>query len=266
VRRGGNSGTRAPTRLEKAMAPPIAPYLPDDDLLAPFRPGEGPRARAYIHPETAVVLGRGSDPARELHIDACLADRVPIYRRRGGGCAVVLDPGNLVVSVALPLPGLGGIRAAYDRMTEWLIETLARCGAAGVRREGASDLARADRKLGGACIYRRRDLLLYSTTLLVAPDIDKVERYLQHPPREPQYRRGRTHREFMGWLSGKEATHAAPPDCAAHAAQALHAAAETARLREQLEAELGAGLERSISPASRSRGDAARSPGSAEPG
>jgi lipoate-protein ligase A len=185
------------------MTPPIEPYAFDDDLLAPFRPGEEPRARAYVHPGTAVVLGRGSDPARELHIDACRADRVPLFRRRGGGCAVVLDPGNLIVSVALPLPGLGDIRPAYDRITEWLIAVLADCGVAGVRREGVSDLALADRKLGGACIYRRRDLLLYSVTLLVAPDIDKVERYLTHPPREPQYRRGRAHREFMGTLSGE---------------------------------------------------------------
>ena len=28
-----------------------------------------------------------------------------------------------------------------------------------------------------------------------------MERYLQHPPREPDYRRGRSHRDFMGDLA-----------------------------------------------------------------
>jgi len=216
------------------MTPSIAPYSLDDDLLVPFRPGEEPRTRLYAHPATAVVLGRGSDPARELYIDACLADRVPLSRRRGGGCAVVLDPGNLVISVALPLPGLAGIRTAYDRITEWLIAALARCGIAGVRREGICDLALEDRKLGGACIYRRRDLLYYSTTLLVAPDIGKVERYLRHPPREPQYRRGRTHREFMGALGGEDAA------SVAQSARVAHAVQTTTRLGARLETELRA--------------------------
>jgi lipoate-protein ligase A len=40
----------------------------------------------------------------------------------------------------------------------------------------------------------------YSASLLVKPDVSLVERYLRHPPREPEYRRGRSHREFMGAL------------------------------------------------------------------
>ena len=73
------------------------------------------------------------------------------------------------------------------------------------RQRGVSDLVigaagARDRKIGGACIYRTRGLLYYSTTLLVGPDLDLVERYLPHPPREPEYREGRGHREFMGSL------------------------------------------------------------------
>ena len=49
----------------------------------------------------------------------------------------------------------------------------------------------------GSCIYRTRGLLYYSTTLLLDPDLELVERYLPHPPREPEYRRGRPHRDFM---------------------------------------------------------------------
>jgi lipoate-protein ligase A len=178
----------------------IEPYPFDQDLLMPFTAGDAPRLRVERFPTTAIVLGHGGRPERELHVDRCLADDLPVFRRRGGGCAVVLDPGNLIVSLTLPLPGLAGIRNAYDRITDWLIAGLTRAGVSGAYREGASDLALADRKIGGACIYRQRGLLHYTTTLLVDPDVELVERYLPHPPREPEYRRGRSHRAFMGEL------------------------------------------------------------------
>jgi lipoate-protein ligase A len=54
--------------------------------------------------------------------------------------------------------------------------------------------------VGGACIHRTRDLLYYSTTLLCVPAVGLMERYLQHPPREPEYRRGRGHADFVGSL------------------------------------------------------------------
>ena len=34
----------------------------------------------------------------------------------------------------------------------------------------------------------------------MAPDLRLIDRYLNHPPREPDYRRGRTHAAFMGGL------------------------------------------------------------------
>jgi lipoate-protein ligase A len=179
----------------------IQPYPFDQDLLTPFADGDAPRLRIERFPATAIVLGHGSRPERELYLDRCRADEMPIFRRRGGGCAVVLDPGNLIVSLTLPLPGLTGIRSAYDRITGWLISSLARVGVSGVHREGVSDLALEDRKIGGACIYRQRGLLHYTATLLIDPDIELAERYLPHPPREPAYRRGRSHRAFMGALA-----------------------------------------------------------------
>jgi lipoate-protein ligase A len=114
---------------------------------------------------------------------------------------VVLDPGNVIVSVALPLPGLGGIKRSFARISDWLIAGLARSGVPGVGQQGVSDLTLGDTKIGGSCIHRSRDLLYYSTTLLVAPDHELMERYLQHPPREPEYRNGRSHRQFTGALA-----------------------------------------------------------------
>jgi lipoate-protein ligase A len=174
----------------------------DDDLVAASVAASEPRARARPcplpgAPPVAVVLGRGGKPEVEVDLAAARADGVPVLRRRGGGCAVILDPGNVIVSVALPIPGLGGIMSAFAAITEWLIAALAEGGVPGVERRGTSDLAVGDRKIGGACLWRTRGLVYYSTTLLVAPDLALIDRYLPHPPREPEWRRGRAHREFL---------------------------------------------------------------------
>ena len=177
------------------------PFEWDDALVkATMRDGRT-RFSVYRPTKTVVVLGRGSDPAVEIDQETVHEDGVPLLRRRGGGCSVVLDPGNVIVSVVLPLPGFGGIKRAFGGISNWLITALDRSGVEKVHQAGISDLAIGDRKIGGACIYRTRGILYYSTTLLFQPDIGLAERYLKHPPREPAYRDGRGHRAFMGSIA-----------------------------------------------------------------
>jgi len=188
---------------------PLPAWDHDEALIAAVRADARGRARAVAWPPAgappvAVVVGRGGDPAAEVALDAARADGVPVLRRRGGGCAVVLDPGNVIVSLALPLPGVGGITGAFAAISAWLIDALARCGLPGLRQEGTSDLAVGGRKVGGSCLWRTAGLAYYSTTLLVRPDPALAERYLLHPPREPAYRAGRAHRDFMGALRDVE--------------------------------------------------------------
>ncbi|MBU8869551.1 MAG: hypothetical protein KOO60_01635 [Gemmatimonadales bacterium] len=189
----------------------MKPYDFDDDLQIGALSDGRLRVRVLPWPSLAVVIGRGGKPSLELNTENIANDEVPVYRRPGGGCAVVLDPGNVIVSVALPLPGIGGIKSAFSGLSNWLISALADCGVPDVRQQGVSDLAiphsaapgsssNTYLKIGGSCIYRTRDLLYYSTTLLVDPELDLMDRYLPYPPREPDYRAGRSHRHFMGSL------------------------------------------------------------------
>jgi lipoate-protein ligase A len=179
----------------------IGSYDRDDDLIAPGAAAGEPRLRVYRPARPEVVLGRGSRPDLELRLEACRADGVPLLRRRGGGCAVVLDPGNVVVALALPARGLGDNPGHFRRVSDWLIAALEDLGAAGVAQDGISDLTQGEHKVAGACIYRARDLLFYSATLLVDPRVALMERYLRHPPREPAYRRGRSHAQFVARLT-----------------------------------------------------------------
>jgi len=178
----------------------ILPYRRDELLLERCRRSGRPEIEIYRPEGIEVVLGRGSRENLELNSDACLADRTRLRRRIGGGCSVVLDPGNLVLSVALPLAGMGGVRAAFDGLTDWVIAGLEKAGIAGVEKSGSSDLSLSGLKVGGSCVYRAKGLFFYSTTLLFRPPSEAAERWLAHPPREPDYRAGRSHADFMGSL------------------------------------------------------------------
>ncbi len=175
----------------------VGRYDEDSALCAEVRESGRPRVRVYRLPETVVVLGSGSQVEKELDAGRCLEEGVRVQRRRGGGCAVVIDGGNVVVAVALPVEGLGGITHHFDWISSWLCAELEGLGIRGVTREGVSDLAIGGRKFAGSCIHRSKDLLYYSVTMLVDGSVELIERYLAHPPREPEYRAGRGHRDFV---------------------------------------------------------------------
>jgi len=186
--------------MPEASSFSIGDYDLDSALIEATRADRRPRFRVYPFEDVVVVLGRGSDPEVELYTGIVSAHGVPVLRRPGGGCAVVLDPGNVIVSVVLPTEDFRDNQAWFEAITRWLIQGLRRIGVDGVVHDGISDLVLEDRKIAGSCIHRRKDSLYYSAALLVQPDIEQVSRYLRHPPREPDYRRGRPHAEFMGSL------------------------------------------------------------------
>lgn len=179
----------------------IGPYDLDEALLTATRADGRARVRVFRPSSTAVVLGRSSQPSVELHLEHCVADGVALRRRRGGGCSVVLDPGNVVVAAAVVAPGLR-LADHFARLSAWLVHGLAKAGVADVARRDVSDLCLGDRKIAGASMFLGRGLLLYSVSLLVEPDLGLVDRYLRHPPREPAYRQGRAHRDFVTTIHG----------------------------------------------------------------
>jgi lipoate-protein ligase A len=128
----------------------------------------------------------------------CRADGVPVLRRASGGGTVLLGPGCLLYTLVLRLgraPELAGIRSSYSYILGRTARALLGEGAAEVA--GVSDLAAAGRKFSGNAQQRKRDHLLHHGTLLYAFDLGRVGRYLLPPPRQPEYRAGRSHADFL---------------------------------------------------------------------
>jgi lipoate-protein ligase A len=155
--------------------------------------------RLWESPEFAVVLGRSSQREVEANVAACEADGVPIVRRSSGGCAVVVGSGCLMYSVVLSYarqPHLHHIDEAHrfvlGHVGEALLELLD-----GVKFDGTSDLTWQGRKFSGNSLRAKRTHLLYHGTILYGFPLERIGRYLRRPPREPEYRAGRNHAEFL---------------------------------------------------------------------
>ncbi len=147
----------------------------------------------------AVVVGRSSDIAREVRADLCQRDGIPVLRRSSGGTSVVIGPGCLMYAVVLSVTSRPALRAV-DEAHKCVLGTLASalCALApAVRCRGISDLVLGDKKFSGNSLRVKRANLVYHGTILYDFPLPWIDRYLAMPPREPDYRKGRPHAEFV---------------------------------------------------------------------
>jgi lipoate-protein ligase A len=135
----------------------------------------------------------------EVRFEACRADGVPILRRSSGGGTVVIGPGALNVAVVLPqtaAPGLATVAAAQSYVVGRIAESIRRAGRP-VAVLGHGDLVLDDRKCGGSAQRRLKRWFLVHCSILYQFPIERIDRYLTMPARQPDYRQGRPHREFV---------------------------------------------------------------------
>ena len=153
--------------------------------------------RFWESPTPVVVLGRGSDVSTEVHAEVCASEKIPVLRRVSGGGAVILGPGCLNVSLVLSLelrPELLDVQRSYEIILGTVMSAL---GKSKVTPGGLSDLISERRKISGNAQKRTRRALLHQGTILHDFDTSLLARFLPNPPRQPPYRRGRTHAEFV---------------------------------------------------------------------
>lgn len=155
-----------------------AENLAFDEALLRVAP-ESPVLWLWRNP-VCVVVGRGQRIAREVRVEECERDGVPVLRRASGGGTVFHDPGNLNVTLVLPGP------------TDRPLETLGKVMSAAVDqlglvpRIGDRGLFVGDAKLCGFAVFRTKTGLLAHSTLLVETSAALVGRYLTSAPADPR--------------------------------------------------------------------------------
>src|SRR5262249_52284228 len=185
-------------RLDLTLASAAENLALDEALLLQAEGGDGGEVlRLWEWRQSAVVLGSGCQIAEGVEVEACPADGVPIPRGSSGGGTVLLGKGCLCFSLVLAFardPMLTEVRSSYRYILGKLIEAFA---LPGLELAGISDLAIGGYKFSGNAQQRKRHHLLHHGTLLYDFDLGLVARYLRMPARQPEYRDGRGHSEFL---------------------------------------------------------------------
>lgn len=175
--------------------------------LAEQSPSEREILRLWESPALFVVLGRTGKPQDDVHLDRSLADGVAVLRRFSGGGTVLQGPGCLNYSLVLSKdahPQINDLRRSYQYIIGKVLEALKLLSVDGVFMPISDMALRAThRKFSGNAQKRGRKYILHHGTILCNFDLGLIERYLKFPKDVPEYRRGRSHIDFVDNL-GKE--------------------------------------------------------------
>ncbi len=193
-----------PTSFLDLSLPSVAENLAlDEALLIEADAGRHPHmVRCWEPREYVVVLGASCRINEDVLLGNCRADGVPVLRRTSGGGTVVVGPGVLCVSVILPDhagPALATVHGAHRHVLEWLAASITSAGVP-VSVEGRGDLVVAGRKAAGSAQRRLKHWFMVHCSILCDFAIERIERYLAIPRRQPEYRAGRSHRDFLSNL------------------------------------------------------------------
>jgi lipoate-protein ligase A len=155
--------------------------------------------RLWETPVPIVVLGRSSPINREVNLDYCITHDIEIFRRCSGGSTVVTGPGCLMYAVVLDYrlrPELRMLEQAHQFVMSRIRQSIADVGVQ-VDLQGTCDLTIAGRKFSGNALRCKRNWMMYHGTLLCDFDPELIQACLGEPMRQPDYRAGRSHREFL---------------------------------------------------------------------
>ena len=152
--------------------------------------------------QTIVVLGRSSPVEIETNRKFCTANQIEIIRRCSGGQTIVTGPGCLMYAVLLDYrrrPELRMLDRAHEFVIGKMKAAIQQLGLP-VEMKGTSDLTFHGRKFSGNALRCKRNWLIYHGTLLCNFDLNLIDQCLGKPIREPDYREGRSHLEFLTQL------------------------------------------------------------------
>jgi len=173
----------------------------DEALLNESDRGEGPLEvlRLWEPHEVSVVVGRSSRVSDEVNLDVCHEMGIDVIRRSSGGGTIVAGPGCLMYSLVLSLQHRPSLRALDEAHRVVLGTTAAALDrlAPGTSMQGTSDLSVNDFKFSGNSMRMKQTHFLYHGTLLHSFPLPLIARLLKRPPREPEYRLGRDHTQFV---------------------------------------------------------------------
>jgi lipoate-protein ligase A len=169
--------------------------LPDINILS--QSNTDYKFHTWQPDNTYLILGISNSSNDSLNTEEVVKDKVVVYKRPSGGQTVILTPKTLVVSTTVQTSKLVNPYVYFKEINNLIISILEKKGISNIHPKGISDIAIGDKKILGSAIYCNRHILFYHAVLNVAESTDLMEKYIKHPVKEPDYRKGRKHSDFV---------------------------------------------------------------------
>jgi lipoate---protein ligase len=187
--------------LDLTLPGPAANLALDEALLDLAEAGQLEEVLRIWEPQTHfMVAGFSNRLSREIILEACRDEKIPVLRRCSGGGAVLQGPGCLNYSLVLRVrkdPLLSSVTGTNQLVMEKHRQALEKVLEGPVEIQGHTDLAMRGRKFSGNAQRRRKDFLLFHGAFLLNLDLSLMARVLAMPSKQPEYRQGRPHLEFV---------------------------------------------------------------------
>lgn len=182
--------------------PPSKAYFPlatEQYLFEQLDKSQTPVILLWESPTYFVVLGHANPIKTEVNLENCAQDKVPVYRRISGGGTVLQGPGCLNYSYLFPINAAPQLETITNTNRFFLEATLSILNSLNISGQikGTSDLTTDSIKFSGNAQKRSREGVLFHGTILYGFDLDKIDRYLHHPSKQPEYRASRPHAAFL---------------------------------------------------------------------
>ena len=198
-------------KLLDLTLPSPAENLACDEALLDWRDENGGEEilRFWESPETFIVVGYANKVATEVNVESCRAGQIPIFRRCSGGGTVLQGRGCLNYALILEIKEnspLAGISGANKFIMERNRNAIQNVGSSAphalidgpvIAVRGHTDLTIGGLKFSGNSQRRKKDFLLFHGTFLLDFDLALVGELLRMPSKQPDYRQGRGHGEFL---------------------------------------------------------------------
>ncbi|PLX09973.1 MAG: hypothetical protein C0594_05555 [Marinilabiliales bacterium] len=169
--------------------------LPDFDI---FNNDQANKNYSFWIPDKKyLILGQSNKPEDSLFEEKVNEDNLTVYKRPSGGEAVILTKNTLVISIVFTAENFENPGKYFSIANGFIMNALRKLGISNIGQKGISDITIGNKKILGSSIYRRKDKIFYHAVLNVSESISQIAYYLKHPKKEPDYRKGRNHQEFV---------------------------------------------------------------------
>ncbi len=171
--------------------------LPDIKLLESDKPTD---FSFWIPNNKYVVMGRSDEPDKAVYTEKALREHFNIIKRPSGGHTVILTPNTLVISAKFSVNDYHP-KEVFKIVNQFIILALRNLNVYGLHERGISDIAIGNKKILGSSIYRTNKSIFYHAVLNVSENPEIIDKLLKHPIHEPDYRKNRSHGEFVTSLT-----------------------------------------------------------------